>query len=755
MSQVADDDFAALQAEARMAMEALTTEQTATEVETEPIPTTDTGAQATTGGGGGGGGAGGPMSSDSKYPVPTLPATVSQSYRLPWPQGVNPPNAPGVKAPPNAPERVHPPNAPERVHPPNAPGVKAHPVAMPLPRGAFAGGAPATNQGRTLVTPKVVAAPAVGKGSPAVMEPPVVPASRVVPSPVASSTPVRLPVQATNKTHPHPILTAPIQAPEWNGVAQTAPAVNKPATGGALQTSVAANKPATGGALQTSLAANKAVAAKPGKPVEPLHTAPTHVNESTAKAQPVSSAAAHVVKSDLKLKADQPGPSTVHVVKTESKAAQHPPIVKTELKASHPPHPPQKGGEPPTKPHSTAPAAAAKTEWKAAEPPAKQEAETERPTLEGLEVPKVMSSLFLSRVVELFSMPALDLSWPNLIKKVSHVKESVLSGDVLRTLIVPQIQYCQETVARDKYHSSAAYLAFLLYLHDKLIDITFSEKERSITVHFSDKGELSIPSVRQFVLESGNDRFPWDVCQDNKVHEILSDPVTFIISATLDLNVSTAFPKLGKTGKIWKKMKGLPNVPIGLEAILDPDEKRVQKDFKTKKPILQVNADGQPLIYRTGTNTSIYVPYRSWLWISVKAGNMVEVQKLSIPNIGPSARSTAAGSNAGGKQPLKSVGRTMTSADTANGGGGKKSNGTHRSRRHSPSPSPSRSQSDDEVGGGSPRSTSRSPSGERRPPTKSSKDGGGKSRHSRSHKKNHSGGGGGGLLDKLRNMARR
>lgn len=407
-----------------------------------------------------------------------------------------------------------------------------------------------------------------------------------------------------------------------------------------------------------------------------------------------------------------------------------------------------------------APSPASKTEWKSENPPEVKQSVThvEPPLLEKLTIPKIMSSEFLARVVELFSTPATDLNWPNLIDKVASVKDSVLTGDVLRQLIGPRIAICKETVARDKHHSSAAYLAFLMYMHEKLIEIKFSTN--SVIVRFNGSGELSIPPVRQFVLRSGNERFPWDVCQDNKVEEVLSEPVTFVISDTLDLVLTGELPKLGKKGKLSKKMKNMPNIPIGLDALLDPEEKRVQKDFKTKKPILQVNSEGKPLIYRTGPNTSIYVPYRSRLWISVTAGRMVEVQKLSIPNIGLSARAPVGGSNASGKLLPKAVGKPVTEgADTASGIPPPKKASSSKSHRHSSrrrSPSPPRSDDEDEQSNSQSGGSSDEQRRSREKPRDKGKARGSTRGHGRSNgSAGGGGGGGGGFLDQLRNMARR
>jgi hypothetical protein len=677
MSEIIDPNMDALEAEARAAMDSMSMEPPKSVSEPDvpvisQISQTATAAVAPTA-------AAAAVSSvtESKYgPAPPAPAPVQQhSYKLPWPQGVQP-------------------------------GAKPVTTQFPPGRGPWNGaGAPAPKPASATALPLSLPigilngrAPAVGVSNvrtPAAVTVPLVKTSPIVNTPIKPAA-----VAAVVVSHPtiaaQPTVNAPVK-PAAAAVAVAHPAIAAQSTASRIVPSPVA----------PVISSRNHPTAKPATAPAPTPTI------ATISQKPAVAIAAAAAKTTPASKTAAPADGSVDVKSYEPKTVATP----------------------------------------VSETP---------PSLEDLAIPTTMDSEFLARVMEIFIAPAHDLNWTNLIKKVITIKESVLNGDVLRTLIAPRIALCKEIVAKDQYHSNAAYLAFLLYLHEKLIEIHFTGS--SVTVRFNGQGELSIPPVRQYILHSGNKKFPWDVCPDNKVQETLSEAVTFVISPILDLVMNEKLPKLGKKGKIWKKMKGFPNVPIGLEGIIDPEEKRVQKDFKTKQPILQVNAEGKPLIHRPRATISIYVPYRSLLWVSVQASSMIEVQKLSIPNIGIHAQAAVAGSNAGGKPQPKSVGSTVVvtaassdSTENGNGNGKTKTATKHRHHRRHRSRTPSPEGSESESASGSTDEDKQKSSRTAR-----------KTKTSKSHtkkEKNADGGGGagnvtnsdnsGGFMNQLRNLVRR
>lgn len=255
------------------------------------------------------------------------------------------------------------------------------------------------------------------------------------------------------------------------------------------------------------------------------------------------------------------------------------------------------------------------------------------PTLAELKIPQKMDVEFLMLVAEIFRRPAKDLSWLNLITKVLEIRESILPGDVLREYIRPTLSECRAEAAKDPQSPQGASAAFLQYLYEKLVHIAFTPN--SVLMKFNSTGELKIPALQQWVLNSKNKRFPYDVCPDNKLEHAKMDAQTFLIPKEIELVAGkTGLPKLNsERGKVQRKGPGPLTPSLKFKAFLDQEYSEVQKAFGTKHAVLQTNVDGKPLIQKADANVSVYVPRRSLLWISVECMN-IEFQRISIPDIG-------------------------------------------------------------------------------------------------------------------------
>jgi len=147
-------------------------------------------------------------------------------------------------------------------------------------------------------------------------------------------------------------------------------------------------------------------------------------------------------------------------------------------------------------------------------------------------------------------------------------------------------------------------------------------------------GTLELPSVKIFLLESGNKEDPYLICPQNKVQESKSESAIFHIRDTVRFEYDQNGITRVFDGDIQVKRSISPLMNVSVVTQYKPNFP--QPDFKTGKTLLLVSSSGKPSV-----KNNHYVPRSGNLWfvlsvagmqVWIPAPHLMEKKKKKLPS---------------------------------------------------------------------------------------------------------------------------
>lgn len=217
--------------------------------------------------------------------------------------------------------------------------------------------------------------------------------------------------------------------------------------------------------------------------------------------------------------------------------------------------------------------------------------------------------------------PNMLLNYPEMMQKIAE-RPRVMYAKAIQHLIQDGKTRLENQVKTASGSDPAhMYLRFMQMLEQlRSIEVTNDGK---VELEFKvDNSIITLPSVDQWLLESKNTKQPFAKDGKNKAERVKSVETTFKLSKKIQLKIDKESGTVTLLSGIEVIVAGGMGITVGGHTSYNAAVASVWKDYKSNRPILQVDTHGQPLVeIDSVTKTQRYVPYlsRNWFMLQVTA----------------------------------------------------------------------------------------------------------------------------------------